>query len=254
MATKGRLSEISLPTLIQLGCQETTQAQLSIRHKKAEATLFFDSNNIVHASLKGSKGDFPDNLEGEEVIYQVLKWDDGDFSLEPGVAPPLRTIQKSWSSILLNGLQRQDEERRGELDLSGIEEDKEIEEGYEMADNLTNILAEIGGEVTGFMGAAVVGMDGLTIAENKKAKLDTEALSAQMTVLVKLIDTTKAKLDAGSVEDYLLSTEKAYVLLRFLGDKNFYLGLSADRKTANVGNMRLVSRTFSERLTKALSH
>ncbi len=56
------------------------------------------------------------------------------------------------------------------------------------------------------------------------------------------------------MEDDLVTTEGLYVLMRPLKDRNFYLGMAADRKTAQVGNMRLNSRIYADRIAKALPH
>ncbi len=118
---------------------------------------------------------------------------------------------------------------------------------------LDNVLKEMGEQTEGFIAAAVVGMDGINIASySRNKKADTEAVGAQMTVLLKLVDTTVNKLGAGVIEDNLLTTESAYLLMRFLKDRGFYLGLAADRKTGKLGNMRLNSRIYGDRLSKAM--
>jgi hypothetical protein len=40
--------------------------------------------------------------------------------------------------------------------------------------------------------------------------------------------------------------------MRFLPGKQYYLGIAANRKTGNLGNMRLISKTYAERLSKAM--
>lgn len=238
MAITGRLSEMSLPTLVQLACQEGRQARLSLTHDAQQAALFFDGGNVVHAIL--------DDESGEEVIYRLLEWEEGEFRLDSGVESPARTIDRPWSALLVDGLQRRDEEHWETLDFETIQKE------YEMAENMNDILKEMGGQVSGYMASAVVGMDGLNVAQHATAKVDPESISGQMTVLLKLVDTTTAKLGAGAVEDYLLTTDRAYFLIRFLGDKNYYLGMAADRKAANLGNMRLNARLYCDRLTKAM--
>jgi len=238
MAINGRLSEMSLATLVQLACQEGNQAQLSIRQGKSEAALYFEGGNIVHASL--------DDQVGEEVVYRILGWQDGEFSLDSGVAPPTHTIETPWSALLMDGLQRQDEER---WDSTNIEQ---IEEVYEMAENINDILKELGGQVPGFVGASVTGMDGLGIAAHNEGPVNSEAMSAQMTLLIKLVDTSVTKLQAGTMDHGLLTTEKAYLVWRFLSDKNYYLGIAADRSAANLGSMLLMSRVYADRVDKAM--
>lgn len=127
-----------------------------------------------------------------------------------------------------------------------------------MATSLESILKEMGGEITGFLAGVVAGMDGINLASHAKStKVDTEAISAQMTMLFKLVDTSTAKLaevqeQTIEVEDNLLTTEGAYVLMRYLPGKQYYVGVIADRKGGNLGNLRLISKLYGDRLAKAM--
>lgn len=122
-----------------------------------------------------------------------------------------------------------------------------------MVKNLKSILAELGDHIPGFMATQVVGMDGLAIVAHSIAGLDLEDTCARMTLLIKLVDTTVNKLNAGKVEHSLLTTERAYMLWRHLDD-DYFLGIAADRSRAMLGNMLLVSRIYGERISKAMSH
>ena len=236
MAIEGRLNEMDLPALVQHACTEGHQARLSMSRGGDEAEIYFDGGNVVHATLN--------DQVGEEVFYHLLRWDDGKFALESSVAPPAHTIDTPWSALLVNGLQQYDEETWDALE--------DQQEEYEMPENIQDILMELSEQVTGFVSAAVVGMDGLGIADHAASDVDVEAINAQMTLLVKLVDTTVTKLTADEVEDYLLTTEKAYLLVRFLEGKEYYLGIAAARDTAKLGNLRLNSRLYSDRLQKAM--
>lgn len=240
MATTGRLSEMSLPVLVQLACQGGNPCKLSVRQGDHEAVLYSDGTNIVHAV----SGD----LYGEEAVYRALSWEDGEFSLETGVAVPIRSIETPWSALLMNALHRIDEARWDT-------QTEILQEEYDMPENMKEILKELSEQVPGFVTAAVVGMDGLGIADYALAKVDMEAVDAQMTLLLKLVSTSVDKLKAGVMEDYLLTTDRAYLLVRFLGDRyDYYLGIIADRNSANLGNLRLNSRIYSERLAKAMPY
>lgn len=244
MAVQGRLSEMGLPTLVQLTCQEGNQARLSIQQDDAQAILYFAEGNIVHAILHPGEG--LAEISGKEVIYRIVAWEEGTFSLETGVAPPVQTIHTPWSALLMDGLQRRDEERWDTVEIDLIEEE------YEMAENLKDVLTELGEQVTGFVATAVVGMDGLGIANYSANPMDVEAINAQMTLLIKLVDTTTEKLDAGKVDHGLLTTEQAYLLWRHLADEDYYLGIAANRSEANLGNMLLISRIYADRVGKAM--
>lgn len=238
MAIEGHLREMNLPTLVQYACTVGQQSRLRLQHEDESANLFFRDGNLIHATLG-------DEI-GEEAFYRVLRWEDGEFRLESSVETPTETIATPWSALLVNGLQRADEDT---WDLAEVHEEEN-----EMPENIQDILKEMGGQVPGFMVAAVVGMDGLGIADYAVTSVDVEAVNAQMTLLVKLVDTTVTKLTGDEVEDYLLTTENAYLLVRFLEDKQYYVGLAADRRTGKLGNMRLNSRLYAARLDKALPH
>lgn len=238
MAIKGNLRDMSLPTLVQMTCQEGNQARLTIQHDDKEAILYFADGNIVHAVL--------DDQAGEEVVYHALTWEDGEFDLESGKTSPAHTIETPWSALLVDGLHRRDEEHWETLDI------EQIKEGYDMPENMRDILKELGDQLSGFVAASVVGMDGLGIAEHSTGRVDVEAINAQMTLLIKLVDTSVTRLGAGTIEDYLLTTENAYLLIRFLSGDEYYLGIAADRREASLGNIRLQSRIYADRLSKAM--
>ncbi len=216
-------------------------ARLTIHRDGASAYLYFQRGNVVHANL----GD----AEGEGVVYQILAWEEGDFDLETEIKPSAITIRKSWSGLLLEGARRLDESQLGEpqapIEQNDFREVKSME--------LDNVLKELGEQTEGFIAASVVGMDGINIASYaRNKKTDTEAVSAQMTVLLKLVDTAVTKLGSGVIEDDLLTTETSFILMRFLKDRGFYLGMAADRKTAKLGSMRLNSRIYADRIAKAM--
>lgn len=242
MSMQGNLQDIAVADLIQQNCQTNKTARLVVRAQDKQATIFFHAGNVTHATL----GD----LQGEEVIYQVLNWTEGQFSLEPGIIAPRTTIRRSWSGLLLEGAKRFDEDR---LQATLAEEQQIQVEVKQM--ELDNVLKELGDQVTGFTATAVVGMDGINVSQfTKSKKVNAEIISAQMTLLTKLVDTTTDKLKAGALEDILVTTEEAYLLIRFLKDRGFYLGIAADRKTAQLGNMRLISKLYAERAAKVLPH
>jgi DNA-binding response OmpR family regulator/predicted regulator of Ras-like GTPase activity (Roadblock/LC7/MglB family) len=100
-AVHGSLSSLSLPSIIQINCEERNEARLRLRRRGQEGLLFFAQGQVVHAEL-GSQ-------VGEEAVYELLRWEDGTFELEMGVSAPERTIEVGWSGLLLEGMRRIDE-------------------------------------------------------------------------------------------------------------------------------------------------
>lgn len=264
MAVKGNLKDISLTNLVQLEAQSGLTGCLSVQQAEDQAHIFFVHGEIVHAELG--------EIAGKDAFYQILAWEDGEFRLESDIATPAHTITERWSDLLLGGLHQLDESNalkpEGEKNdrvlpedlgkLFGLEKTNNSpgEENIIMEDNMAQkmqeVLVDLSAEATGLFAAAVVGMDGLPIAEYSKQSVNAEAFSAQMTLLIKLVDTTTKKVDAGKVEDYLLTTDKAYLLIRFLGSSEYYLGIGAAKNASSLGKLRLYSRIYSERLSAVL--
>jgi len=242
MGMRGNLKDMAIADLIQHTCEDRKTAQLTIQHSGQKVILYFKNGNVVHAVL----GD----QTGEEVIFQILQWDEGSFDLEMDVKPPKTTISHNWSGLLLEGARRLDEEGSTTAALqSELNFDTEVNP---MA-KLDDILKELSTEITGYIASALVGLDGINLATHTSSKAaDPETISAQGTMLLKLVDGSVEKLGAGVLEDNLATTENAYILMRFLPGKQYFLGVIANRKTGNLGNMRLISKTYTERLSKAM--
>jgi predicted regulator of Ras-like GTPase activity (Roadblock/LC7/MglB family) len=242
MAMQGNLRDMAVADLVQHNCQDRKTAQLMIDHHHDQAVLYFTDGKVAHATLG--------NMQGEEVIYRILGWEEGNFTLENGIEPPAVSIQRSWSSLLLEGARRLDETKTE----SAFPITHAIRtEVNPMAQKLEETLQSLGNEVNGYIASAVVGMDGMGIAQDVHAgKADVEAINAQAALLIKLVDTSTIKMNAGKLEDSLLTTENAYVLVRYLEGKGYFFVVLADRRAASLGNLRLMSRIYTERVSKAI--
>ena len=244
MGLQGSLHDMAIADLIQHNCQDRKIARLCVHHDNQQAIIFFKNGNVVHATLDNS------GREGEEVIYHILGWDEGSFTLESGIESSAETIQRSWSSLLLEGARLLDESRVG-TDIFSIIQPFQPEVS-QMAQKLDDILKEMSTDVSGYVSSIVAGMDGLNIAQHSLDRANPETISAQLTLLVKLVDTSVGKLKAGELEDELVTTERNYVLMRYLPGKQYFLGMAIDRKASNLGNLRLMSRIYADRISKAM--
>src|SRR5512133_3259718 len=110
MGMLGNLKDMAIADLIQHNCQDRKVAALTIQHANHRAVLYFNAGNVAHAVLD-------DQEQGENVIYQILTWEDGTFNLEAGVEPPTTTITRNWTGLLLEGARRLDENKLEESTL-----------------------------------------------------------------------------------------------------------------------------------------
>jgi len=242
MGMNGNLKDIAIAEIIQLNCLDRKTAKLQAESPKGQVEIYFKDGEIVHAKLG--------ELTGEEVIYQVLDWKEGSFSLENEASTTKNSVNRSWSGLLLEGARRIDESNTGTD--SEKKEQLNGSEGNKMTQKFDEILAGLADEVTGYIASALVGIDGINLAVNEKMKLDLDLINSQMTMLLKLVKNSTEKIGAGALEDNLLTTENAFILMRFLPGNQFFLILSAERKSGNLGNMRLLSKMYTERLMKAM--
>ncbi len=108
---------------------------------------------------------------------------------------------------------------------------------------------EIGAD---FVSTDVVGMDGLSIAGmSADPGFDGTAAAARFAMVMKLASKVADKIEMGEVDDTLTTTDRAYVLTRFLGDASYYWGVAVTRE-ATLGVVRMLMNEYADRLWDAI--
>ncbi|MBM3127737.1 MAG: DUF4388 domain-containing protein [Chloroflexi bacterium] len=103
MPLTGTLRDLSLPNLVQVQCSEQNQTRVLLTRGAHKGTLIFANCELVYASA--------DNLAGENAVYELLTWEEGDFRVDDATSPPERNVTIPWSALLIEGLRRADEAR-----------------------------------------------------------------------------------------------------------------------------------------------
>lgn len=101
MAFQGSLKEIPLPDIIQLVSVSGKTGVFLLEKENERGEIYLQNGQIVHAIYN--------TLEGEEAIYGLSIWSDGDFHFQPGVEPEKITIHKSNTNLLMEAARRLDE-------------------------------------------------------------------------------------------------------------------------------------------------
>ncbi|MCB0164016.1 MAG: hypothetical protein KDI79_07320 [Anaerolineae bacterium] len=121
--------------------------------------------------------------------------------------------------------------------------------------SLKEILVGLESELPGFLAAAVVGGDGLNIAQHtRSSQTPVENISAQMALFIKLVQLSVTKLDAGVIEDTLLTTTEAYLLIWVVPGTPYFLGVVVDRTKTLLGHVRLIGRVYVSRVASVLPY
>jgi uncharacterized protein DUF4388 len=103
MAFQGSLAELHLPDIIQLISVSGKTGVFHLTNGPLAGEIYLNDGKIVHAQL--------DEASGEEAVYALAMWSQGDFRFDPGVASELRTITKSNTNLLMEAARRLDEWR-----------------------------------------------------------------------------------------------------------------------------------------------
>ena len=101
MAFQGSLNELPLPDIIQLVSVSGKTGMFDLTHESDTGQIFLREGQIVHARTS--------KLEGEEAVYELAIWPQGDFVFTPGRESTVVTIQKSNTNLLMEAARRIDE-------------------------------------------------------------------------------------------------------------------------------------------------
>ena len=96
------LSKTSLFDVIQLECLGGNSRVLEVRNQQTAGEIYIEDGAIVHASAG--------KLAGEKAFHQLLSLTDGEFRLIPFRAPPKRTVQRRWESLLAEAARVREQE------------------------------------------------------------------------------------------------------------------------------------------------
>jgi len=110
---QGRLEEMSILDLMQSLEMGQKSCRLSIRHDGDTCEMFFTSGQCADAKL-GS-------VEGEEAVYQAVRWPAGEFEIDFNSAASRSTISRTTTGLLMEALRLMDEGQRDAADIAGVE-------------------------------------------------------------------------------------------------------------------------------------
>ena len=235
MALKGNLQDMAVADLIQHNCQDRKTAHLVIENNEDQASLYFNEGKVVHAILN--------DLQGEDVVYQILSWENGTFNLEIGAEPPAVTIRRSWSALLLEGAKRLDE---GNIPLT-IEKEVQPMATKKKSEQIADVLAGLLEGSADIEGVAVVGMDGLVYSANIPQKaLDVNMVGASSAAILGLSKRSVEQLKRGKFNQTLIQGDAGNIIVTKLNANTLFVGLTP--KNINLGMAFAESRAMIEQL------
>jgi CheY-like chemotaxis protein len=98
----GALRQVGLQDVIQMECIGRHSSILEIRNQQMRGQIYIETGAIIHAAVE--------TLIGHAAFNRLLSLKGGEFQLKPFQAPPQRTVQESWESLLMEAARCDDEE------------------------------------------------------------------------------------------------------------------------------------------------
>lgn len=103
MSLQGSLKHLHLADVIQLISVSGKTGMFHLKKDDHVGLIYLKDGAIVHAEV--------DDIRGEEAVYELAIWNDGEFHFEPDVEPNVKTITKSNTNLLMEAARRLDEWR-----------------------------------------------------------------------------------------------------------------------------------------------
>jgi len=101
----GNLSELSLADIVQLLTNGRKSGMLMLRRGEEEARVFVSEGMVINCFYNGKSG--------EQAFYELVSWENGEFSLETDCTMPQREINLPTENLMLEGFRLLDEARAG---------------------------------------------------------------------------------------------------------------------------------------------
>ena len=100
MAFQGSLKELPLPDIIQLVSVSGKTGKFTLAQEGATGYIYLKNGQMIHATVL--------DLIGEEAIYALAIWNQGEFQFTPNEEAPQQTISKSNTNLLMEAARRLD--------------------------------------------------------------------------------------------------------------------------------------------------
>ncbi len=101
MSFQGSLKELPLADIVQLVAVSGKTGMFSLTRGAERGAVYIQGGQITHAKVN--------DVEGEDAVYALALWNEGQFQFSPGVEGDTRTITRSNTNLLMEAARRSDE-------------------------------------------------------------------------------------------------------------------------------------------------
>jgi len=101
MSFQGSLKELPLADIVQLVAVSGKTGMFSLTRGADRGAVYIQNGQITHATVN--------DIQGEDAIYALALWNEGQFQFSAGVDADARTITRSNTNLLMEAARRSDE-------------------------------------------------------------------------------------------------------------------------------------------------
>src|SRR5512140_2227022 len=101
MSFQGSLKELPLADIVQLVAVSGKTGMFSLTRGAEQGAVYILNGQITHAKVN--------DVEGEDAIYALSLWNEGQFQFSAGIEGDSRTITRSNTNLLMEAARRSDE-------------------------------------------------------------------------------------------------------------------------------------------------
>lgn len=105
MTIRGSLGDLEVVELLQTVAAGRKSGELVVAGSDDVARLFFEGGRLRHAESS--------RLVGQDVLVEVVGWEEGEFEFRPDVLPEVRSLNADLYRALMFALKTRDERRAG---------------------------------------------------------------------------------------------------------------------------------------------
>jgi hypothetical protein len=97
----GNLNQFSAAEILQMSCLSQRSGRFTFKSGRGNSEIYLHHGMVRHASY-GS-------IEGEAAVAEIFRWRQGRFFFEEGIISQVQTVNRPWTHLLIDNLQKLDE-------------------------------------------------------------------------------------------------------------------------------------------------
>ncbi|MGH8093317.1 MAG: DUF4388 domain-containing protein [Chthoniobacterales bacterium] len=97
----GNLNLFSAAEILQMSCMGQRSGRFTFKSGRGTSEIYLHHGMVRHAVY--------DSLEGEAAVAEIFRWRQGRFFFEEGIISQVQTVDRPWTHLLIDNLQKLDE-------------------------------------------------------------------------------------------------------------------------------------------------